>query len=194
MYIPGLDYNIYGYSGPINKNNSIFIIINTYQHQSKDFKKILEMIEDTASMSLSKNIVILLFGNNDTNNKIRLEINQLRSFLSMKRLLLNIISINIINVNNEIINNAIYVTINKYNNLSYKTHEIINYNFINNLKEQIFEYKLNNDLCLGTKYPNLNCNPDMIYRGITFNQKTFPFYKKYLKYKTKYNKLKHTLI
>lgn len=192
MYIPILDSNIYGYSGPIKKNNSIFIIINTYQ--LKDFKKILEMIEDTAIMSFKKNIVILLFGNNDTNNKIKIEIKKLRFSLSMKRLLLNIISINIINVNNEIINNAIYVTINKYNNLSYKTHEIINYNFINNLKEQIFEYKLNDDLCLATKYPNFNCNPDMIYRGITFNQKTFPFYKKYLKYKTKYNKLKHTLI
>ena len=90
------------------------------------------------------------------------EINIWRTSLIIKGLLLNIISINIINVNDEIINNLIYVTINKYNNLSYKTHKIINYNFINNLKEQIFEYKLNDDLCLSTKYPNLNCNPELI--------------------------------
>jgi hypothetical protein len=199
MYIPILDSDIYGYTGPINKNNSIFIIINTY-NQSEDFYKILRIIETTVScMILSKNIVILLFGDNNTNlsfyNKIILNITIWRSSLITKKLLLKIISINIINVNNEIINNAIYVTINKYNNLSYKTHEIINYRFRDDLKDTVFEYTLIDDLCLKLKCHDCpECNPDMIYRGLTINKRTFPFYKQYLKYKTKYNKLKNTLI
>jgi len=189
MYIPLLDNNIIIRSIKMNKFNTIIYIVNTFDVYI--INDIITQINSILSGNINKNFAIFLFGSLDTNkqlyNQIKLFIDKCGNYLLIKNLNLIVLHFSIDEPSSEIVNNAIHVSMNKYNNLSFKTYKIINYKFPDNLKQEIFTYIIDINNSINDK---VSQEKKLIYRGLVLNKDTFRLYKKYLKYKTKYHKLK----